>query len=139
MKAEKRPGGHGAGQSDGGGFLKGRARSFRYAWRGIVSLFGREPNAQVHLCVAILVIAAGFLFGLSASEWCLIALCIGGVFMAEGFNTAIECLADKVSKEYDPLIGRAKDVAAGAVLLFVIAAVAVGLLVFIPHIISFIS
>ena len=56
--------------------------------------------------------------------------------MAEGFNTAVECLADKVSPEYDPLIGRAKDIAAGAVLLFVIAAVAVGLIVFIPKLIA---
>lgn len=118
------------------GFVRGRARSFRYAWRGIVSLFRREPNAQVHLCAAVLVAAAGLALGMSSAEWCAIALCIGGVFMAEGFNTAVECLADKVSPEYDPLIGRAKDIAAGAVLLFVMAAVAVGLIVFIPRLIA---
>lgn len=53
--------------------------------------------------------------------------------MAEAFNTAIEKLADRVTCERDPLIGAAKDVAAGAVLLFAIASVAVGLIVFIPH------
>lgn len=64
--------------------------SFRYAWEGIVSLFSNERNAQIHLGAAVCVITAGCLFDLSAVEWCLISLCIGGVFMAEGFNTAIE-------------------------------------------------
>lgn len=118
-------------------FVSGRLRSFGFAWKGICILFRREPNAQVHLCAAVLVILAGGLLSISALEWCVVILCIGGVFMAEGFNTAIECIADKVSTQFDPLIGRAKDVAAGAVLLFVIAAVAVGLIIFIPKIYVF--
>ena len=119
-------------------FLK-RGRSFVYAWQGIVSLFGNEPNARIHLCVALLVVAAGFFFNISASEWCFVTLCIGGVFMAEAFNTAIEKLCDKVSPQTDSLIKIAKDVAAGAVLLFVFAAVTVGLIVFLPIIIVFFS
>ena len=119
-------------------FLK-RGRSFVYPWQGIVSLFGNEPNARIHLCVALLVVAAGFFFNISASEWCLVTLCIGGVFMAEAFNTAIEKLCDKVSPQTDSLIKIAKDVAAGAVLLFVFAAVTVGLIVFLPKIIVFFS
>ncbi len=57
--------------------------------------------------------------------------------MAEAFNTAIEKLCDKVSPQTDSLIKIAKDVAAGAVLLFVFAAVTVGLIVFLPKIIVF--
>ena len=56
--------------------------------------------------------------------------------MGEGMNTAIERLCDRVSMERHPLIKAAKDIAAGAVLLFVIAAIIVGSLIFIPHIIS---
>lgn len=52
--------------------------------------------------------------------------------MAEGFNTAIEKLADRVTREQDPLIGAAKDVAAGAVLLMAVASVVVGLIIFLP-------
>ncbi len=118
------------------GFLGARIRSFRFAWQGIVYLFKSEGNAKVHFCIALIVIVIGFLLGLSSMEWCAVVLCIGGVFMAEGFNTAVEALADKVSPEFSPLIGRAKDVAAGAVLLFVMAAVVVGLIVFLPHIIQ---
>lgn len=110
---------------------KARARSFKYAFRGI-SYLASEHNAWIHAVVAVAVITAGFFLHLSRMEWMAISISIGGVLMAEGFNTAIERLADKVSIEKDPLIGQAKDVAAGAVLCFVTGAVAVGLLIFIP-------
>lgn len=108
-----------------------RIRSFGYAFRGIGMLFG-QPNACIHAAVTAVVILCGLWLGLAAWEWSVVALCIGGVLMAEAFNTAIEALCDKVSPDYDPLIGRAKDLAAGAVLLFVIAAVVAGLVVFLP-------
>ncbi|MCM1320284.1 MAG: diacylglycerol kinase family protein [Muribaculaceae bacterium] len=111
-----------------------RARSFVYAWAGIKALVWSEHNARIHVCVAVGVIIAGAVLGLAAWEWVAIALCIGGVLMAEGFNSAIEALADKVSPDTHPLIKRAKDIAAGAVLLFVMAAVATGLIIFIPKI-----
>lgn len=113
---------------------RARGRAFRYAFAGIAAMFRTEHNAWIHAVVALLVIAAAIALRLSAIEWCLISLCIGGVFMAEAFNTAIEALCDKVSTEYSPFIKKAKDVAAGAVLLFVFAAVAVGLIIFIPKI-----
>lgn len=119
-----------------GKYLSNRAKSFKYAWTGIVSLFSHEANAQIHIIAAILVIATGALLHISSWEWCVVAFAIGGVFMAEGFNTAIEKICDKVSPERDPLIKAAKDVAAGSVLLFVLSAVAVGLIIFIPKIVS---
>lgn len=115
---------------------KKRARSFRYAFAGIAAFLRSEHNAWIHCSVAVLVIAAGFIFHISALEWCLIALCIGGVLMAEAFNSAIEALSDKVSPERSDLIKRAKDIAAGAVLIFVMAAVCVGLIIFVPKLIS---
>lgn len=111
-----------------------RGRSFGYAWQGIKSLFRNEANAQIHLFVAIFVIAAGFFFNIERWEWCAVLLCIGGVFMAEGFNTAIEKLCDKACPELHPLIKQTKDIAAGAVLLLVMASVIVGLIVFLPYI-----
>lgn len=113
---------------------RARGRAFHYAFAGIAAMFRTEHNAWIHAVVALLVIAAAIVLRLSGIEWCLISLCIGGVFMAEAFNTAIEALCDKLSTEYSPFIKKAKDVAAGAVLLFVFAAVAVGLIIFIPKI-----
>ncbi len=115
--------------------FKARLRSFKYAWQGIKSLVIGEHNARIHLFATICVIAAGLLLQLSYLEWAVIALCIGGVFMAEALNSAVEALCDKVSTEYDPLIGKAKDLAAGAVLLFVCGAVVAGLCVFVPKLI----
>lgn len=116
-----------------------RGRSFKYAWQGIMTLIVCEHNARIHLAVTVLVIVAGFILKISAMEWCLVSLCIGGVFSAEAVNSAVEALADKVSIEKHPLIGKAKDLAAGAVLLFVCGAVAVGLIIFIPKFLSLIS
>lgn len=118
-------------------YLLKRGKSFKYAWEGIISLFKNEPNAQIHLGAALLVVMLGSTMSLTSGEWCAIALCIGGVFMAEGFNTAIEKLCDKISPEHDPVIKTVKDVAAASVLLFVATAVAVGLIVFLPKIFNF--
>lgn len=115
---------------------KARGRSFIYAWAGIKALVCGEHNAWLHCCAALAVLAAGLILGLAPWEWTAIFLCIGGVLMAEGFNSAIEALADKTCPAPDPLIKRAKDMAAGAVLLFVLAAVAVGLIIFIPKILN---
>lgn len=113
-------------------YLKKRIAAFSFAFKGVFYLFTHEPHAIIHLVATAGVIVAGFLFRISAIEWCVISLCIGGVFMAEGFNTAIEKLADKISPEQDPLIGIAKDVSAGAVLLLAIATVVIAAIIFIP-------
>lgn len=111
-----------------------RAKSFKYAFNGIKYLLKTQHNAWIHSSIAITVILAGIWFQLSILEWSVIAISIGGVFMAEAFNTAIELLADKITTSINPIIGKAKDVAAGAVLIFAMATVAVGLLIFIPKI-----
>ena len=78
-------------------------------------------------------IIAGFVFGVEALEWCALVLCIALVFAAEGMNTAIESLADAVHPDQHPLVGRAKDVAAGAVLLCAIGSAVVGAIIFLPY------
>lgn len=112
-----------------------RIRSFGYAFKGIKALFS-QPNACIHAFVTAVVLLCGWWLKLAAWEWCVVILCIGGVLMAEAINTALEALCDKVSPERDPLIGRAKDIAAGAVLLFVLAAVSVGLIIYLPKFIA---
>ncbi len=115
---------------------RARARGFKYAWAGIVALVRGEHNARIHCVAAVAVIAAGLWLGLDRWEWVAVSLCIGGVLMAEGFNSAVEALCDKVCTERDPLIKRAKDIAAGAVLLFVASAVVTGLIIFLPKLIN---
>ncbi len=104
-------------------------RSFRFAGQGIVDLFRYENNAKVHLLVAVGVIAVGFWLKLSVIEWSIILTQIGLVWAAEAINTAIEKLCDVVSPAHHPVIGKVKDMAAGAVLILGILAVVVGLLI----------
>ena len=116
-----------------------RARSFAHALRGIRTLLVTQPNALLQIAIAIAVVALGAFLGLSTMEWALVAICIAAVLSAEAFNTSLELLADALEPGHNPLVGRAKDVAAGAVLLTSLGAAAVGLLVFVPHILALIS
>lgn len=106
-------------------------RSFRYAMEGLVTAV-LEQNFRFHLVSAIVVMMAGFLTGLSIVEWCIIILVIAFVIGTELINTAIERVVDLASPEIHPLAKQAKDVAAGAVLVFALASVIIGLLIFLP-------
>ena len=106
---------------------------FKFAASGLVYLFRTQLNAKVHLAIAAAVVVAGFLFGISQLEWCLIVLCIATVLAAEAINTAIESLADALHPDKHPLVGTAKDVAAGAVLICAIGAFIVGAIIFLPY------
>lgn len=113
-----------------------RLASFKYAFQGIRQLFLQEANCWIHLFAAVCVIIAGFLFDIAAWEWVAISIVIGVVLAAEAFNSAIECLGDAISTEYNEAIKHAKDLAAGAVLIMAIAAVVVGVIVFGPKIVG---
>lgn len=78
----------------------------------------------------------GIALSVSAGEWGLLLLATGLVWAAEAFNTAIESVVDLCSPEWNEQAGRAKDLGAAAVLLASLAAVLVGLIVFLPRILS---
>ena len=112
------------------------AHAFICAGNGIGHAVMAERNMKIHLAIAVLVVIAGFLFGLDAASWIAVILCIFGVLAAECVNTAIEAVVDLVSPQYSDLARIAKDCAAGAVYLMAIGSVIVGLIVFIPHIVN---
>lgn len=116
--------------------IRARIRSFRYAFNGLRLLFVDEHNARIHAVATILVVAGAWWFDFSTAEWTAVLLAIGMVISAEAVNSAIERLCDRVSAERDPMIGQAKDLAAGAVLILAIAAAVVGLVIFTPHIVA---
>ena len=110
----------------------GRVQSFKYAGQGITHMLRTQHNAWIHAAISLLVIGLGLAFGVTAGDWCLLVLAMASVWTAESFNTALEIIVDIASPEYRPAAGRAKDVAAGAVLLCAIGAAIVGLIVFLP-------
>jgi diacylglycerol kinase len=110
-----------------------RLKSFAYALQGFAHLVRTQANARLHLLATLLVCAAGSYFGLSREEWLWVTVAIVSVWSAEAFNTALEQLADALHPERHPKIGRAKDVAAAAVLIAALGAAVIGTLVFLPH------
>ena len=111
-----------------------RLNSFKFAFNGIGFMMRTQKNAWIHFAAAILVIVFGIAYHLEKQEWVLLIFAIGLVFMAELFNTAIEFLTDILSPDYNKSAGRAKDLAAAAVLVSAIAAALVGFFIFIPKI-----
>ena len=109
---------------------------FRDAGRGIRFAVATGLSYRVHFVVATIVVIAGTLCRVTAIEWCVLTLCIGGVLAAETFNSAIEELARAVTAEHNESIGRSLDIAAGAVLLTSVAAIVVGLIVFAPRLVA---
>jgi len=120
-------------------YLKERVRSIGHAARGIASLLRDEPNARIHALAAVLVVLAGIWLHVAAVEWGLLALAVTVVWAAEAMNTAVEALVDLVSPERHALAGKAKDVAAGAVLLAAFGAVVIGVLVFVPRLLDLLN
>lgn len=112
--------------------LSSRVRSFRYAFQGIANFFQTQVNARIHLLAVVLITALGLWLELSAAEWADIILCMALVMVTEAINTALEYLVDLASPDYHPLAGKAKDVAAGAVLLSVLFCAVVWGLIFLP-------
>ncbi|MCX5786221.1 MAG: diacylglycerol kinase family protein [Elusimicrobia bacterium] len=113
--------------------VAGRVRSVFHAVNGLSLMLKSQHNARIHAFFTIAVIVSGFCFHLGNCEWCVIILAIAAVWAAEAFNTAIESLVNLASPEFHPLAGRAKDIAAGAVLISAIGSAAAGLVIFGPY------
>ncbi len=112
--------------------ISARLKSFRYAIRGLRVLVREEHNARVHLAASLCAVAAGAALQLSLADWRWLVLAIALVWLAEAFNTAVEDICDRVCPDFDPAIGRIKDLAAGGVLVASLAAAAIGLLTLVP-------
>ena len=107
-------------------------KSFGYAFQGIFTCIRQERNMKIHCTVAVLVVIAGLILGISVTEWCICLGLFGMVMALELVNTAVEAVVDLVTEERHPLAKIAKDTAAGAVLIAAIMAAIVGLIIFVP-------
>lgn len=108
-------------------------RSFSFAWTGICQTFKTERNFQIHVFLSIFVIILGFLFSFTKWEWITVLFLIGGMLSLELINTALEHVVDLVTERYQPLAKAAKDAAAGAVLVYAILSVIIGIIIFYSH------
>lgn len=107
-------------------------QAFRYAFEGIGHVLKTERNFKVHVLAATIVILSGILTKLSIQEWFIILILIGGMLALELLNSAIERLVDLMTTERLPLAKQAKDLAAGAVLIYAIVSAIIGFIIFLP-------
>ena len=106
--------------------------AFKCAAAGIAHACKTQRNFKIELGFAVAAIALGIVFSIDATQWAVIAVCIGVVLAGECVNTALESVVDLVSPEYHELAKHAKDCAAGAVLLMSFSALFVAAFIFLP-------
>lgn len=110
--------------------------SFGYAIEGIKKAFKTERNLKIHTLAMVLVVIFGFVFKLAVWEWVTCIILFALVIGAELLNTSIEEVVNLLSPEIRVHAKYAKDIAAGAVLVFALASAIVGVIIFLPKIIS---
>ena len=110
--------------------------SFTYPIKGLRYAYNNEQNLAFDVGMALVVCILGVLFQINKYEWSILVLTIGLVISCELINTAIEAVVDLITEEYHPLAKVAKDTSAAAVFIFAIVAVTVGLIIFLPKLIS---
>ena len=111
-------------------------KSFGYAFQGIFNTIRTERNIKIHCAAAILVTIFGIWLQISKTEWMICFILFGLILALELVNTAVEATVDLFTEERKPLAKKAKDAAAGAVLIVAIFAAVIGIVIFIPKLLD---
>ncbi|MBM7660797.1 undecaprenol kinase [Bacillus mesophilus] len=115
-------------------------RSFKYASAGILHAFKSEQNIRIHTISVVVIFGIAVILDANRWEWMILLILVGGIISLELINTAIERTIDLVTnKEIHPLAKQAKDVAAGAVLIFAVISVIIGIIIFYDNFLSFLN
>ena len=114
--------------------MKKLLKSFKYAFEGIFTGIKEEQNIKIHIAIMILVIIFGIMLKISKAEWIICIILFGLVISMELINTAIENTVDLITKEKNEQAKRAKDIAAGGVLICALFSAFIGICIFLPKI-----
>ncbi len=117
-------------------FFSGRLKSFKYAFAGLKDILATEYNAWIHAVMTVVILSLSIWLRLDFVKFVLIIIVITLVWVAEAFNTVLEVIVNMVSPRYSEAARRAKDIAAGAVLVAAIGAAAVGVMLLGPLLID---
>ncbi len=111
-------------------------KRFNVAFEGLWYLLKTEVHFRFHAFASVLVLILAAVLGVRISDWLILILCIVLVLSLEAINTCIEHLLDVLHPEHHKMIGKAKDLAATAVLMSAAGAAVIGLIIFIPYFID---
>jgi diacylglycerol kinase len=109
-------------------------KSFTYAFQGFKTAFQEQRNLKIHTAAALVVVALGFYFKITSFDWVILLILMGLVIAFELMNSALENLTNLVTREHHPLAGKAKDMAASAVLVVSVVSVIVGFIIFAKYV-----
>lgn len=113
-------------------------KSFTYAFQGLHTAVKNEPNFRIHIFFAVLALTLGIILKLEVLEWMFLTFTIFYVLTLELLNTVLEAIVNLVSPEVNQFAKIAKDVSAACVLLAAGMSIIVGIVLFLPKILSFI-
>lgn len=116
---------------------KNLLNSFKHAFDGLFAALKSERNLKIHVSMMFFVIIFGIVLEISLGEWLVCIICFGVVIGAELFNTAIETVVDIAMPHKNKKAKFAKDVAASGVLVLALTAAIIGLIIFVPKIITY--
>jgi len=97
-------------------FCRKRYYAFGYAFKGAWDLLRNHAPSKIHMLALLGMATTSWWLDFPMWKWVIVIMCSGMVLASEALNTAIEYVVDLVSPEYNELAGKAKDVAAAAVL-----------------------
>ena len=103
---------------------------------GISYVTKNEKNFKREIALGIIALILSYILKIDKIEFIIILTMICLVLTTEIINTAIERTVDLVTKEYHELARIAKDVSAGSVLVTSIFSLIIGIIIFIPKIIT---
>ncbi len=111
-------------------------RSFIHAYKGFRIALHEEKNLKIHVLIGLLVFCAALYFAFSFIELALVVVVISLVIASELLNSALERFSDIVKPRVSSYVERVKDIMAACVLVLSFNAIAVGILLFLPKIIT---
>lgn len=112
---------------------------FQDALRGFGAACSEGQSFVVHFSFVVAVLLCGIFFQVTSTEWCVLVVCMAAVLTAETFNSALESLAKSITSEHDEHVGRALDMAAGAVLMMSIGSAVAGFVIFVPYLLKLLN
>ena len=105
--------------------------TYRNALKGVRIALKSEKNVRIHFVVALLVVTVGIILKFTPIEFSILLIAIAIVIIAEMVNSAIEFSLDAIfHNRYSKLVGMAKDIAAGAVMIATFISISIGILLF---------
>lgn len=112
-------------------------KSFRYALKGFLYAFRNEQNFRIQTIAAVGVLLAALFFRVKPWEAVALTGMVVAVLVLEIANTVIERFIDLLKPRMEHYSGVIKDLMATAVLLTAFGSSVVGLIIFVPYIVSF--